>query len=89
MRISEYNAPIAENIERIINEKGLKKAFVAQKAGCTAQMLSDMISGRKIIKACDIVRIIYLELRKESERCEKVRCIKDGHRRTEVFRTGI
>lgn len=51
MRISEYNAPIAENIERIINEKGLKKAFVAQKAGCTAQMLSDMISGRKIIKA--------------------------------------
>lgn len=45
MRISEYNAPIAENIERIINEKGLKKAFVAQKAGCTAQMLSDMISG--------------------------------------------
>lgn len=57
MRISEYNAPIAENIERIINEKGLKKAFVAQKAGCTAQMLSDMISGRKIIKACDIVRI--------------------------------
>ena len=57
MRISEYNAPIAENIEQIINEKGLKKAFVAQKAGCTAQMLSDMISGRKIIKACDIVRI--------------------------------
>ena len=57
MRISEYNAPIAENIERIINEKGLKKAFVAQKAGCTAQMLSDMISGRKIIRACDIVRI--------------------------------
>ena len=55
MRISEYNAPIAENIERIINEKGLKKAFVAQKAGCTAQMLSDMISGRKIIKAYGFV----------------------------------
>ena len=56
MKISECNVPVAENIERIINEKGLKKAFVAQKAGCTAQMLSDMISGRKIIKACDIVR---------------------------------
>ena len=29
MKISECNVPVAENIERIINEKGLKKAFVA------------------------------------------------------------
>lgn len=36
-----------------------------------------------------MMQITYLESRKESERCEKVRCIKDGHRRTEVFRTGI
>lgn len=81
MRISEYNAPIAENIERIINEKGLKKAFVAQKAGCTAQMLSDMISGRRIIKACDIVRLVgalgvdpnYLFGIEESDKSENFR----------------
>lgn len=60
MRISEYNAPIAENIERIINEKGLKKAFVAQKAGCTAQMLSDMISGRKIITEVRIGKSVVI-----------------------------
>ena len=57
MMVSECNAPVAENIERIINEKGLKKAFVAQKAGYTAQMFNDMIKGRRIIKVSDIVRL--------------------------------
>ena len=52
MKFSGYNFPVAENIQRIINEKGLKRVYVAEKAGYTAQMLSDMLSGRKIIKAC-------------------------------------
>lgn len=57
MKFSGYNFPVAENIQRIINEKGLKRVYVAEKAGYTAQMLSDMLSGRKIIKACDVRKI--------------------------------
>lgn len=57
MTVSECNTPVAENIERIISEKGLKKTFVAQKAGYTAQMFNDMIKGRKIIKVSDIFRL--------------------------------
>ena len=57
MKFSGYNFPVAENIQRIISEKGLKQVYVAEKAGYTAQMLSDMLSGRKIIKACDVHKI--------------------------------
>lgn len=57
MEISEYNAPVAENIARVIEEKGLKQVYVANKAGYTKQMLSDMITGRRLIKANDIIRI--------------------------------
>lgn len=55
MRISEYNAPVAENIKAIIEEKGLKQAIIAKRAGCSQQMLSDMLAGRKIIKVSDVV----------------------------------
>ena len=57
MKLAEYNFPVAENIQRIINEKGLKQVYVAEKAGYTEHMLSDMIVGRKIIKVCDVRRI--------------------------------
>lgn len=57
MGISEYNTPVAENIVRAIEEKGLKQVYVANKAGYTKQMLSDMITGRRLIKANDIIRI--------------------------------
>ena len=57
MRIAEYNAPAAQNILRIIKEKGLKQIYVAEQAGYKAQELSDMLNGRKLIKACDIPKI--------------------------------
>lgn len=57
MTISECNSPVAENIQRIIRENGLKQVYAAEKAGYTAQMLNDMLVGRKIIKACDVIRI--------------------------------
>lgn len=57
MKISEYNAPVAENIKAIIEEKGLKQAIIAKRAGCSQQMLSDMLNGRRLIKANDIARI--------------------------------
>ena len=42
---------VQENIIRVIEEKGLVKKGVAKRAGITAQALSDIIAGRKTIKA--------------------------------------
>lgn len=39
------------NLIRIIEEKGLVKKGVAKRAGISAQMLSDIIAGRKVIRA--------------------------------------
>ena len=49
MTIAECNSPVAENIARIIAEKGLKQVHVSEKAGYNAQNLSDMIHGQKLI----------------------------------------
>lgn len=57
MTISECNSPVAENIQQIIRENGLKQTYIAEKAGYTTQMLSNMLVGRKVIKACDVIRI--------------------------------
>lgn len=58
MGIAEYNAPVAENLLRFIDAHGLKHAYVAQKAGYTKQELSYMLHGRKLIKPCDIHRLL-------------------------------
>ena len=42
---------VQANLIRIIDEKDLKKKGVARRAGITQQMLSDIIAGRKTIKA--------------------------------------
>ncbi|MDO4175544.1 MAG: helix-turn-helix transcriptional regulator [Eubacteriales bacterium] len=55
MSIKNCNHPVDENIVRIINEKGLKRKKVAQKAGYSDQMLCDMLNGRKIIKISDVL----------------------------------
>lgn len=39
------------NLVRVIEEKGLVKKGVAKRAGISAQMLSDIIAGRKVIRA--------------------------------------
>lgn len=57
MKITECNSPVAENIARIIAEKGLKQVYVSEKAGYNAQDLSKMIHGRKLIRVSDLVRI--------------------------------
>lgn len=57
LRIADYNTPVAENIARIIQEKGLKQTFVAKNAGYTPQMFNDMLTGRKIIRVSDVIRI--------------------------------
>lgn len=42
---------VQKNLIRIIDEKELKKKGVAKRAGMSAQMLSDIINGRKVIRA--------------------------------------
>ncbi len=58
MNISEHNAPAAGNISRLIKERGLKKVYVARKAGYAPQELTDMLNGRKIIKVSDVLRLV-------------------------------
>lgn len=57
MRIADFNAPAADNISKLIEEKGLKQVYVAEKAGYKAQELNDMLNGRRLIKACDVPRL--------------------------------
>ncbi len=57
MTIADANEPFATGLKAIIAKKGLKNLHVAQEAGCTAQELSDMLNGRRLIKACDIPRL--------------------------------
>ena len=42
---------IVDNIRRLINEKGLRQNAVAQKAKFSERQFSDMLMGRKTIKA--------------------------------------
>lgn len=57
MTTLKNNTPVAQNIKRLIIERGLKQYTVAKQAGYKPQQLSDMINGRKLIKSCDIVAI--------------------------------
>lgn len=57
MKIIECNKPIAENTSRLIEERGLKQVYVAEKAGFGKQQFNDMLNGRRIIKPCDALAI--------------------------------
>lgn len=57
MRIADFNNPIDKNVKRIISEKGLKQVAVAKKAGYKPNALSTMLTGKKLIKPCDVLRI--------------------------------
>lgn len=51
------NDIIAPKIKEVIVSKGLKQCVVAERAGYTKQQFSDMMSGRKMIKDSDILKI--------------------------------
>ena len=55
MEIAKSNDPVAVGIKKIIDTKGLRQNAVAKRAMLTEQQLSDMLNGRKLIKACDLV----------------------------------
>lgn len=42
---------VAANVRRIIDEKGYKHSAVARRAHLKPQSLSDMLNGRKLIRA--------------------------------------
>lgn len=54
MKVKEANRPVAGNLEAILCRKGIKKVFLARQAGMTPQELSDIINGRRLVKACEI-----------------------------------
>lgn len=59
MNMVSYNATIPENVFRIIKESGMKQCAVAEKAGYTKQQFNDMLNGRRVIKAMDILALSH------------------------------
>ena len=57
MNIATMNHGVPEAIERIIIKKGMKKCIVAERAGMSAQMLTDIFANRRLIKMCDVVAL--------------------------------
>lgn len=57
LNIKEMNRPFDIGMARVIKEKGVKQIYVAEKAGYTAQELNDMLNGRRLIKANDVLRL--------------------------------
>lgn len=56
-KAKEYNYIIPAIIKTMLDKKGLKIGAFATQNGYRAQELTDMLNGRKIIKATDIVKI--------------------------------
>ena len=48
---------VRENLRRIIESRGMKKKTIAQRAGYTGQQLSDILHGRKSLRAEDIAAL--------------------------------
>ena len=55
--IAEMNSPVAENISKIIREKGLKQQHVARICGISDGDMSRMLNGRAVIKCRQIRQI--------------------------------
>ena len=56
--IQTSNSIVANRVREIIKEKGLKQTAIAEKAGFTTQEFSDMLNGRRLMRAVDIASII-------------------------------
>lgn len=48
---------IANNVRRIIKEKGYKQCVIAERAGFDQKVFSNMLRGRKLIVDYDIPKI--------------------------------
>lgn len=56
--INASNSVVADNIKRIITEKGLKQSSIAKKAGFTVQEFNGMLHGRRLMRAVEIASIV-------------------------------
>lgn len=63
---------VANNIERIINEKGYKKNAVARRAGISDHKLSDMLGGRAVIRA-EIIPNLSTQILRKSRKHKRFR----------------
>ncbi|MBQ3405676.1 MAG: helix-turn-helix transcriptional regulator [Lachnospiraceae bacterium] len=57
MTIKENNSPVAENVERIMKQRGIKQSYVAAQAGLSSSALCDILKGRRLIKAGEVPRL--------------------------------
>lgn len=48
---------VMTNIRKVIDKKGYKQCAVAERAGYTGAAFNNMLTGRRTIKAADIIRI--------------------------------
>lgn len=56
--IQTSNSFVANRVREIIKEKGLKQTAISEKAGFSTQEFSDMLNGRRLMRAVDIASII-------------------------------
>ena len=56
--IQTSNSIVANRVREIIKEKGLNQTAIAEKAGFSTQEFSDMLNGRRLMRAVDIASII-------------------------------
>lgn len=56
--IKESNSVVADRLKVIIEARGLKQTALAAKAGFSPQELSDMMNGRRLMRAADIASIV-------------------------------
>lgn len=56
--IQTSNSVVANRVREIIKDKGLKQTALAKKAGFSPQEFSDMLNGRRLMRAVDIASII-------------------------------
>lgn len=56
-KIQNFNSPVADNISKIIEKRGLKQKVIAEKAGFTQQSFCDVLYGRRILKISETKKI--------------------------------
>ena len=57
LKTFETEDPIVRGLRKVIDERGYIQAAVARRAGMKPQQLTDMLHGRKIIRAMDLFRL--------------------------------
>lgn len=57
MKNENKNSPCSENLRRIIQERGIKQGFIAEKAGLSKNQISEILRNRRTIRPYELVAI--------------------------------